>query len=525
MGLLDSVARAMTPLASRFITAAAANDSVRDLLSALQGISTFSPNSFPGPELGDDSTHEVRRAMGGALETIPQVRLRWYPPDIERAQRQAAGGDMTMIGQLNESMKLDGVWRGLMDARTSVVSFPKRFYGSDEVVKVLQSKTNSDRNVYDEMIPRTEARLMVADEINCGVAVGEMVPVRGRDFPVLVRRFPQNLFYMWNRNQWFYRSIVGMMPITPGVPDKDGNCWVLHIGGGRLAPWNNGLWNTGGRSYINKTQTLFARQSYVMKHAHPARVATAPIGAAEEERRGMLRSLIRWAMNGAFSLPPGWDIKLIESKGEGIKVYDDEIRTYNEEMATALCGSAVMLQGTAGFSNMDVFRVVQTDLIKTSADAWDHTENTQIFPAFIAGRWGTEAIRNATTVETDVAAPRDRKVEADTMVSLSNAITGLVNAIAAAQKAAGVKHAVALNVNELLARFGLPVVDAPPAETTPTVSLTLAPTDVAKVVRVDEARTSQGLAPIGDDRGTLTISELDALSKAPAPAAAPSEAA
>ena len=240
---------------------ASIGETFRALVSALQGISTFSPTQFPGPELGDATTHEVRRAMGGALETIPYVRLRWYPPDIERAQRVATGGDLTMVGQLNESMSLDGVYRGLMDARTSVVNFPKRFYGSSGVIEVLQSKTNSDRDVYAEMIPATEARLMCRDEINCGVSVGEMVPVRGRDFPVLVRRFPQNLFYMWNRNQWFYRSIVGMMPITPGVPDKDGNAWVLHIGGGRLAPWNNGLWNTLGRSYINKTQALFARQS------------------------------------------------------------------------------------------------------------------------------------------------------------------------------------------------------------------------------------------------------------------------
>jgi len=37
----------------------------------------------------------------------------------------------------------------------------------------------------------------------------------------------------------------------------------------------------------------------------------------------------------------------------------------------------------------------------------------------------------------------------------------------------------------------------------------LAPTDIAKVVRVDEARASQGLPPIGDDRGNLTIDALD----------------
>lgn len=433
----------------------ALSDAFRAVVSALQGISTFSPPTQPGPRLEDVS--EIRKAIGGNLEVIPPVRLRWYPPDIERAQNQASNGDLLLVGQLCESMRLDGVLRGLSDARTSVANFPRRFYGSHEVIATLDSKNASDRSVYDEMIPSTEARLMIDDGLKAGVSVGEMVPVVGRNFPVLVRRFPQNLFFMQTKNQWYYRSIAGLMPIAPGVPDANGNAWVLHIPGGRLAPWNSGLWNTLGRSYINKTQTLFARQSYVMKHAHPARVAFSALGATEEERKGMLSALIRWALNGAFALPPGWDIKLIESKGEGIKVYDDEINTYNSEMATALCGSAVMLQGTAGFSNMDVFRIVQTDLIRTTAEAWDHTVNTQILPAFIAGRWGVDALTNATSVATDCTPPKDRKVEADTMQSLANAVKALVEALAQAQQAGAVSEPVTIDLDELLARFGVPV--------------------------------------------------------------------
>lgn len=439
-------------------------EALKDLAAALLGIATFQPPPIAGPELGSDVVDSARRAMGGRLEPIPQVRLRWYPPDVERAQMRAQTGDMMMIGQLCESMKLDGVFRGLSDARSAFVHFPKRFYGSQEVIDVLRAKNNSDRDVYDEMIPASEARLMVVDELICGVAVGEKVPVQGRDFPVLVRRYPQNLLYLWNRNQWYYRSIVGLIPIHPGVEDERGNGWVLHIGGGRLSPWNSGLWNTCGRSYINKTQSLFARQSYEMKHSHPARVATAPLGAAEEERQGMLNAIIRWALNAAFTLPVGWDIKLVESNGRGIEIYDQSIKNYNEELASALCGSSVMLQGTAGFANIDPFKMVAKHLMKTSAGGWDHCVNTQILPGFIARRWGVDALRNATTVETDIDEPRDRKAEADTLQSLANALKGLVEAIRAAQIAAGVKNPIAVDVNELLARFGVPTQKGAPLE-------------------------------------------------------------
>ncbi len=53
-----------------------------------------------------------------------------------------------------------------------------------------------------------------------------------------------------------------------------------------------------------------------------------------------------------------------------------------------------------------------------------------------------------------------------------------------------------------------------------TTSLVLAPTDVARVVRVREARASQGLAPFGDYRDDLTLPELEAYAKSKADAKA-----
>lgn len=444
------------------MAAPSVGESFKQLVAALLGISTFAPATQPGPELGDESVDAIRRAMGGNLEPIPQTRMRWYPPDIERAQRMAdATGDLMMIGQLSESMEIDGVIRGLGDARASVCDFPKRWYGSDDVLRVLETKTASDRDVYSEMIPSAEKRLMVKDGMKCGVAVGEMVPVQGRDFPVLVRRYPQNLFFLWPKNQWYYRSIAGLIPIQPGIPTGPNNWWVLHIPGGRLAPWKSGLWQPLGRPFINKTQTIFSRQAYEFRHSQPARVGQAPLGATEPERVSVLRQIIRWAQNAAFIMPVGWEVKLVESNGQGTKVYGESIATYNEEIATAYAGSAAMLKGTVGFGNMKPFAMIAKDLMQTTARGWDHTENTQILAQFIGTRWGTDALRNATTVETDVSEPIDLTAEATASVQLGVAIKGLVEAIAQAQKAAGVKDPVALDVTQLLARFGVPTKPAP----------------------------------------------------------------
>jgi hypothetical protein len=69
-------------------------------------------------------------------------------------------------------------------------------------------------------------------------------------------------------------------------------------------------------------------------------------------------------------------------------------------------------------------------------------------------------------------------------------------------------------VNALSAELG---VKPPPNLATAeakTVPLQLAPTDVAKVVRVREARAAQGLGPFGDARDDMTLLELEANAKA-----------
>lgn len=78
--------------------------------------------------------------------------------------------------------------------------------------------------------------------------------------------------------------------------------------------------------------------------------------------------------------------------------------------------------------------------------------------------------------------------------------------------------------DRLAAAYGVTPILLAQAESTPTARLDLAPTDIARVVRVDEARRSQGLPPIGDERGAPMISELELISATPSAPAAGSPA-
>lgn len=71
-------------------------------------------------------------------------------------------------------------------------------------------------------------------------------------------------------------------------------------------------------------------------------------------------------------------------------------------------------------------------------------------------------------------------------------------------------------INALVSVLGVSVPCTLASVETKVVPLTLAPTDLAKVVRVQEARASQGLPAFGDERDDLTITELDERAKAAA---------
>lgn len=98
------------------------------------------------------------------------------------------------------------------------------------------------------------------------------------------------------------------------------------------------------------------------------------------------------------------------------------------------------------------------------------------------------------------------------------AITRLADAVDA-MKRAGLE--VSQSVLDALVRvLGVSVPCIPAAAETKVIPLQLAPTDVARVVTVNEARASQGLPPLADERGTMMIADLERQAQAEANAEA-----
>lgn len=418
----------------------------REAIAALVGVSAYErpPSTMNGPELDDPSIERLRENNGGNLAMMPTTRTRWYLTDVERAAHQADVGDISEAARLCRSMRRDGVIAGLMGTLTSgIVRMPKRYYGDPEIVDTLKSR-NGTRSVFEDMFPPAELSLLAADGHELGIGVAELVPVTGRDFPIMIRLEPEFLRYRWSENRWYYISVAGPIPIVPG----DGR-WILHMPGGRISPWLSGLWHALARAFVQKEHALMHRANYGAKLANAARVAVSPQGASEQQKQSWFQAVMAWGVNTVFGMTPGYDVKLLESNGRGYEVFQAEIDNSNNEIMVAIAGQVVTVEGGAGFSNADVHRAIRADIIKSVAESLAYTLNTQGLPAYVVQRWGIDALRTGATVEWDIDQPKDKNAEASAMVSVSTAITQLTQALA--------PYGKSLAIDELTTRFGIPL--------------------------------------------------------------------
>lgn len=397
-----------------------------DVMKALLGVSAYEAPPAAVPSLGDRAIEEARKLVGGNLYPLPETRLTWYLADLETAQAAADWGDMKAAALLCAAFHGDSIVVGVTSTRTNgMVRLPKRFYGDPEMCAALEGRAGA-RSIFDEMHPPGELALLARDGLELGVGVAERVPVKGRDYPVLVRLEPQHLYYQWSEGRWYYNSIVGRLPITPG----DGR-WVLHTPAGRVAPWRNALWRALGQAWIDKSHARLHRANWEAKLANPARVAMTPPGATQTQRQGFLEKLIAWGINTCFEMPPGWDVKIVESNGRGYESFGETIDRSEREMIIAVTGSTVLVDGGTGFANADVHKAIRADLIDTDAEALAFTLNTQSIPAWVVSQYGIDALERMPLVGWDTKPPKDLKADGDALKTFGDALAAANASLAA----------------------------------------------------------------------------------------------
>ncbi len=379
--------------------------------------------------------------------TTPTSQTRWFLADLETAILSADTGNMRIPGRLTRALRRDGMISGVLSTRTEgLVQLPLRFAGENELVDELAKD-------FRHVFPTSELALLSGDGRMLGVGVAEFVQIPGA-LPVLKRLDPEFLQYRWAEDRWYFQSIHGVEPVNPG----DGR-WVLHCPGGAVQPWSHGLWTALARAYISKEHAFFYRENFSNKLANAARVAVSPAGATDPIRKGFFAKVAAWSVNTVFDLPPGWDVRILESNGRGYEVFKETIATSNEEIVIALAGQTVTTSGGAGFSNSAIHATIRSDLIQSDADALAITLNTQGIPVWANERFGDSSDRRL-TVAWDVTPPKDLNAEALAMTSAANA-AAVMNGVLQAD-------GYRVDVEALARRYGVPLLElksskAPPA--------------------------------------------------------------
>jgi hypothetical protein len=394
---------------------------------------------YVGPrELSTGTSYEDGYSRQSAQLPISQTR--WHLSDLESAIIASDTGNLRAAGRLWRSVRRDGMIAGVLSTRTEgLVQLPLRFAGEDS--DLVDELSHDFRAVF----PSSELALLSGDGRGLGVGVAEFVQLPG-SLPVLKRLEPEFLVYRWAEDRWYYQGIRGLEPVNPG----DGR-WILHCPGGAVQPWSHGLWPALARAYIAKEHAFFFRENYSSKLANAARVGVSPQGASDGARLQFFSKLAAWGVNTVFDLPPGWEVKLIESNGRGYEVFQDTIKTANEEITVTLAGQTVTTEGGKGFSNSAIHATIRSDLIQSDADALASTLNEQAIPVWANERFGGDAADRAPRVSWDVTPPKDLNAAA-TAANQAAIAAAALNALAAAE-------GKRVDVDELARRYGVKLRD------------------------------------------------------------------
>lgn len=400
-------------------------DAIKELFGARPALSRV------GEPITNAERESGAMAVAGQVVQIPHTKSRWITAELDDAESLADNGDLSMAAALINAMRRKGIVAGVMSTRASVVQLPRLFGGNPDAIAALTADDGTNRKVFDLMLPPAELAALGIDGFTLGVGVGLLEPVPGRDYPVLRRLDPGGLRWLPGEGRWYYQTLAGMVAVTPG----DGR-WVLHIAGPVVHPWRFGLWRALGAAFIRCDNAASLNSNWEATLANPARVAVAPQGAADEQKQAWWRALLAWRPNAVFGVTPGYDVKLLESNGQGSDSFNRTITREEREIVIAITGSTVLVDGGTGFANADVHAAIRRDLIASDADALAFTCNTQVLPQWCAQRFGGALGEHAATVAWDVTPPGDRKAFAEASAAEAGAVSAWATAAGASFDAA-----------------------------------------------------------------------------------------
>ncbi len=465
-------------------------------------------------------TEETPRGAAVSAPRRTQGPFSWTLEDIRKARDSQERGHFSLAVRLAEAFRTDDAMFVPYCARVSTLSAVKLCWAPGKSTREVAATSRAERYI---VAPQHVRQAIQGTLINHGIAIGYVLQIPsadGRNVTFTLSEWPlEHVYYNAARAMLQTRVLDGNpVDITHG----DGR-WIVFAKFG-VTPWaQDACVMPGAFVWAAHALGLSSWASAADSHGRPKVTGTLPenaklgaAGALSAEAEALLNTLgaMMSGQTDVGALPYGAKAEVLINESSAWQVFDK--LTSNRERAAAriYLGTDAILGATGGAPGVDIeslFEVAST-VLQNDVEALERGyREGMIVPWAVMHGEDPELI---TCWEYDLPDP-DKAKRAEQEATAIDRLSAAFKAM----KETGL-DVTQETIDALTRVLGVSVPCTLAAVETRAIPLQLAPTDVAKVVTINEARAAQGLPP--RDGGDITIAEQDAALKAasaPAPAA------
>jgi hypothetical protein len=247
---------------------------------------------------------------------------------------------------------------------------------------------------------------------------------------------------------------------------------------------------------------MFARSRHAQVLS-PQRVAKFTTSYTEPQRKQLADILASMSYNGWLILPPDTEYNISNVTGNDITaVYQAIIDFCIKQVEIGLLGTVTGVEGTTGFQGGDVGADITAAQLGSYADAWSEFASSVAVDPCMRDCFGDDIEEVAYYHDLEPIARKVAKAEA-----LEKFGKALVQLKEGAGAIGADVSATDPGLQALARGFQITLTPKPP-EKAQVSKLNLAPTDIAKAIKVDEVRVSEGLPPEGPPEGDQKLSDI-----------------
>lgn len=451
-------------------------------------------------------------------------------PDVTMNRRKSAIS-ITYTGRIQEAIDLyrgtieaDGWMVGILDTIAhGLLGCPQQFQGDPELVSALTDSygTPGDDSL---MHPETECAKVFRDGLGFGLGLGQYLlscwrcgsvewdrvrgelrdyeicklcdadrlarPVGTREIFSLQWRDPRWIYQNPVTRQWYFSGRNGLIAFRPG----DGEWFMFETVPG-MEPWRHGPWVWGTSAAIFSRDAVFDRQN-ISAVCAPTPVLKATKPTTPQQRKEAEERARKLGFDNKLVLDGSWDYDIVSATGEYVEVCDNIVQWSAGMFEVGLTGNLMGLQAKSAFTDANVYQRVTRERRAFYATAWARQKWQQGLTWWSLDNYGH---RRAPRPYYNTKAPEDVLAEAKALGEWGDGFTRLQSGLGALGLEADPQWAI-----ETMQRAGVRA-RLKPAGAAPASKLEFAPTDLINFVKVNEARASQGLGPLPEPYGSMTI--------------------